>query len=166
MTRYSSEIKEAVLKRILTSQSVNLAELSREFGIPYNTINQWKIKALQNGVSYESDADKPDTRYTAHDKFIMVVETMGMTEAEIGEYVRSKGIYAEQLEKWRYQCETAPDSEITNVAVLHKTIKDLNKQCTALTKDLEIKNKALAEYAAIEVLRKKTLAIWGEKKVE
>ena len=167
--KYSPQVKEAVLKRILDPKnSTTVAATSREFGIPYQTIILWKNQAMKNGVSYEfvGSESNADGEYSTHDKFIMVVETMGMTETELGEYVRSKGIYAEDLEQWRKDCENAPGTKISDTAQLHRTIKDLTRKVNALAKDLELKNKALAEYAALDILRKKSLTIWEEEKEE
>jgi hypothetical protein len=89
-----------------------------------------------------------------------VVETAVLNEAERGEYCRQRGRYPEQLQAWRRACEQAnagkAASRPKNEAQADKRrIQDLERE-------LRRKDKALAEAAALLVLRKKAQAIWGK----
>jgi len=46
------------------------------------------------------DGSNPED-WSAQDKFAIVVETLGMAEAELAEYCRQKGLYVEQIGRWR-----------------------------------------------------------------
>ena len=93
----------------------------------------------------------------------MVVETAALSESELGEYCRKKGLYPEQLKQWKQQClEGFQSNEQQTKALKQQTKKD-KAEIRALKKDLRFKEKALAETAALLVLRKKLKAFYGEE---
>ena len=89
----------------------------------------------------------------------MVVETAALSETERGEYCRKRGLYPEQLEAWRRTCEQANASQAAP-RPKHDTADQ--RRIRELERELSRKEKALAEAAALLVLRKKAQAIWGE----
>lgn len=50
MSRYSDELKESVLRRMLPPQSRSVAELARETGITETTLYTWRKKARKSGA--------------------------------------------------------------------------------------------------------------------
>lgn len=105
---------------------------------------------------------KKSDRYSASQKFAIVVQTAALNEAELAEYCRKKGLYPEQVKAWRTQAEDA----LAGGAILGKELRVLKaadrKRIKALERELRRKEKALAETAALLTLRKKAAAIWGE----
>ena len=97
-------------------------------------------------------------------KFAVVLETASLPQAELAEYCRRKGLYIEQVQAWRSHCEGAFDSAAggSNAAA----VKVERQRIRELKKELHRKEKALAEAAALLILRKKAAAIWGEKEEE
>ena len=89
----------------------------------------------------------------------MVVETAALSEVERGEYCRKRGIYPEHLQAWRRACEQA-NGELSSRT--HGERSAERRRIQALERELRRKEKALAETAALLVLRKKAQAIWGE----
>jgi hypothetical protein len=105
-------------------------------------------------------------RWTSANKFTVVLETASLNEAGLTLYCRKKGLHAEQIDAWRSVCVDAN----ANVKEHEKTFdieskKDKN-QIVSLENELRRKEKALAETAALLVLRKKVNAIWGETEDE
>ena len=90
----------------------------------------------------------------------MVVETAALSEAERGEYCRKRGLYPEQLQAWRRACAQANAAPVTPRATPAK-LSD-KRRVQELERELRRKDKALAETAALLVLRKKADAIWGK----
>ena len=89
-----------------------------------------------------------------------MLETSALNEAELAEYCRKKGLYTDQINAWRSKCMQANEKTLTKE---HKTGKLTDrKRIKKLEKELNRKEKALAETAALLVLRKKANAIWGE----
>jgi transposase len=163
-TSYTKEFKDSILKKLEESDTYTLTSLSEEVGVPRTTIYQWIKKA-------EADKNKPAVikpthKWTSEDKFHVVLETAPLSEAELSEYCRRKGIYVDDVKTWRNQCLKANLNEKEDSKELKESLKaekELNKE---LQKELRFKEKALAETAALLVLRKKANAIWGDPEEE
>jgi predicted ATP-dependent serine protease len=89
-----------------------------------------------------------------------------MNEAELSAYCRERGLYPEQITQWRGACEQANDWDRTQAQKLKADRRSDEKRIKALERELQRKEKALAETAALLVLRKKAQAIWGEPEDE
>lgn len=158
---YSTERKAAVLKKMLPPNNVPLRQLSREEGICEATLHSWRKEARSKGQLLP-DADAGPEGWSSRDKFAAVVETAAMNASDLAEYCRQRGLFAEQIRAWRTACEQANDWERASSARLSQATKDEKKRIKALERDLQRKEKALAEAAALLVLRKKAEAIWGD----
>ncbi|WP_181870078.1 transposase, partial [Halomonas sp. DQ26W] len=101
--------------------------------------------------------------WSSRDKFNAVVETASMNVQETAEYCRRRGIYPEQLERWRHDCEQAASLSHDERQREADEAKQQRKRIKALEKELARKNEALAETAALLALRKKARAIWGDE---
>lgn len=157
--RYSKEMKESVVKRILSSEET-IADISRDTGIRANTLYKWRDASKKNGLSATTKYRKAD-KWSSQDKFIVVLETANLNEIEFSEYCREKGIYPEQVKEWKEACMKANGAEIEKNSEVNKELKKERKEKEKLEKELQRKEKALAETAALLVLRKKANAIWG-----
>ena len=80
-----------------------------------------------------------------------------MNETELAEYCRKKGLYAEEIKAWKNVCMQANGGIAEEAARLNKELKDKSKEVKSLEKELYRKEKALAETAALLVLRKKSM---------
>ena len=159
--RYSQELRDHVLRRILPPQGDSIERVAREEGISEQTIRNWKAKALsENYVPSDTDDLEPE-KWSSQDKFLIVLETSGMSEADLAEYARQKGLYVEQIAEWRDACINANGGMARMACRLNAALKESEKERRKLEKELQRKEKALAEAAAIMMLRKKAEAIWG-----
>lgn len=84
-----------------------------------------------------------------------------MNEIELSKYCRSKGLYVEQIKEWKDICMQANGGVAEEASRLNKEMKSKDKEIKALEKELNRKEKALAETAAILVLRKKLNTLLG-----
>ncbi len=109
------------------------------------------------------DAAAGPEGWSSRDKFAAVLETAALNEADLGEYCRKRGLYPAQIAAWRSACEQANDWDRSSTARLSQATKDDKKQIKELERELARKEKALAETAALLVLRKKAAAIWGDE---
>jgi hypothetical protein len=92
-----------------------------------------------------------------------VLETATLNEADLSEYCRKRGLFPEQIAAWRTACEQANDWDRAGTARLGQATKEEKKRIKGLERDLARKDRALAETAALLVLRKKASAIWGDE---
>jgi transposase-like protein len=158
--KYSEERKEAVLHKLLPPQSQSVEQVSAAEGISRATLYLWRQAARAQGRLAPDDASAQG--WSSRDKFTAVVETSALSEAEVSEYCRQRGLYPEQLSVWRQSCEQANDWERVQVQQLKTATQQDRGRIKELERDLQRKEKALAETAALLVLRKKAQAIWGE----
>lgn len=163
--KYSNEYKESIMRRMLPPNNEAISKIAKEEGLSEVTLRNWRDKARANGVAApgnDSIADKWNTQ----DKFLIVVETAPMNEIELAEYARQKGVYVEQIQAWRDACMNANGGVAQEAARLNKELKASERDIRQLEKELTRKEKALAETAALLVLRKKADAIWGDSEDE
>jgi transposase-like protein len=162
---YPKERKEAVLKKMLPPNNKTIPEISKEEGICEGTLYNWRKAARAEG-RLMPDGDSTPSGWCASDKFAAVVETASMNKAELSAYCRKRGLYTEQISQWREACEQANDWDRNQ----NKRLKDIRKadekRIKELERNLRRKEKALAETAALLVLRKKAQAIWGDGEEE
>lgn len=101
--------------------------------------------------------------WTSEDKFAVVLETAALNASELAEYCRRKGMFAEQIATWRAACMSDNASAPQQARGKQTQAKEDRKRIRQLEKELQRKEKALAEAAALLILRKKAQAIWGDK---
>lgn len=157
--KYPKEMKDAVVVRMLSGEET-MTDINRETGININTLYRWRDAAKQTGLSATTKYKNAD-KWSSQDKFTVVLETANLSEIEFSEYCRSKGIYVEQVKEWKATCMNANDGVKENNSKVSKELKEERRQKEKLAKELHRKEKALAEAAALLVLRKKADAIWG-----
>lgn len=162
---YPKERKESVLKKMLPPNNLSITALAKEEGISDATLYNWRKQAREQG-RLMPDSDNTPNGWTSRDKFAVVMETAAMDQAQIASYCREKGIYVEQLNQWRAACEQANDWSQASEKELRSATKADRKKVASLEKELARKEKALAEAAALLVLRKKFNALFKDHEDE
>jgi|SRR5690625_954772 len=160
--RYSKEFKESIIARMMPPNNESVKELCKEFGMSDATLYTWRKEARAAGYATPGD-DKTSEKWSSEDKFLVVLETYAMNETELATYCREKGLYKEQIEKWRKTCLTANSNDSAQTKQLKSNLKEEKNKTKELEKELRKKEKALAEAAALLLLRKKAQAIWGDQ---
>lgn len=165
MARYSQERKEAILNKLLPPQNMTVAEVSRNEGISSKTLYHWRDKLRKEGRSVPGKTLTTDD-WSADAKLAVIIETASMSETEISQYCREKGLFREQVKRWKQDCLggfQASESQAKAVKVQAKADK---AEIKSLKRELKYKEKALAETAALLVLRKKLNALWEDDNEE
>lgn len=155
---YSKKLKESVFKRLAPPNAEKVSDLAKELNIPKNTLYTWRAKVLKES----SSTSKKSSKWTSKDKFQAVLETASLSELETSKYCREKGIHLEELKTWVKQCQNANKNKLEDPIELKDNLKSEQQKNKELQKELRTKEKALAETAALLVLRKKANAIWGD----
>lgn len=84
----------------------------------------------------------------------VVVRAEGLEGEDLGAFLRGEGVHLAELEQWR---------ELAREALSGARRKAPSKELRQLKAELARKEKALAETAALIVLKKKVAAIWGDE---
>ena len=163
--KYDEDLKESIIAQMLPPNNVPASELAEKAGIPYTTLIEWR-RLARRSEDEEIGDNQVSRNWSSEEKFNIVVQTAGMNAEEINGFCRSTGIYPEQLEMWRDTCKTANATQSTVTRELRHELREERNKVHTLERDLRRKEKALAETAALLVLRKKADAIWGAHEEE
>ena len=155
---YSKEFREALIARMLPPESVSACALSEEVGVGHSTLSRWlriaRKMSLMGGEKKKAMMPRRPQDWKAEEKLRAVLESASLSEEELGEYLRRHGLHESDLAEWR---------EDALEGLSGKKTKESSKRVRALERELKRKDKALAEAAALLVLRKKAQALWGDE---
>lgn len=121
-----------------------------------------KSTASESRVHSEDIKLKQDKRpqdWTLEERLNMIVTCSNLDEEALNEHCRVQGIYPHHIEQWKQDFISGNNSN--NVKAPRSEVKELKQENKSLKKELNRKDKALAETAALLVLQKKVNAIWG-----
>ena len=142
----------------------SVARISEELGIHVMTLYKWrKAWRLQGEVVPASEKDPEG--WGATDKFTVVLETAGLNATELSAYCRERGLFPEQVERWRQASQDANEKPVLTLKEqkeLERLRAQDQKEIKRLKQELRRKEKALAEAAALLIASKKIQAFWGE----
>lgn len=160
---YSKEFKENIIARMLPPENASVQELVRETGIPTNTLYNWRSK-YRNRQYAPAVSDSSVGQLDNKDKLSIIIETAPLSEIELGEYCRRKGLYPDQICGWKkaFIQNNTPGGNNAD----REQVKRLSKLNKALQGELNRKEKALAEAAALLVLEKKLQALLEDREDE
>ncbi|KMM92135.1 hypothetical protein TU81_12730 [Pseudomonas lini] len=158
--RYDDNFKDWVVLQMMPPLNRSVAELAIALKLTPQSLRNWRQMARDKGLIVPGNGKTSD-QWSSADKFNAVMETAPLSEVEISQYCRIKGIYPEQIQQWREACQNAntladlkPGAEKT---AEQRRIKELERQ-------LIRSDAGRAEAEALLELRKKANAIWGKDK--
>jgi len=164
MGNYTPAFKSKILQKMMGPNARSASVVAAETGLSQPTLSRWlrlaKTGASEMKVKSKSSAEtsvaKPvrPADWKAEDRLRIVVEASKLSEADLGAFLRAEGLYEASLTEWREAVLGALRGS-TKVSPEVKRIRELEKE-------LLRKDKALAETAALLVLKKKAQAIWGD----
>ena len=151
MRRYSETVKAEVKRRMGPPQRQSVAQISKEFGIHVATLYNWRHNWRLEGEVVPSSAKDPEG-WSAADKFTLVLETAGLNATELSAYCRERGLFPEQVDRWRKAAQDAnaqPLLTMDDQKNLQKRHQEDQRQIKMLQQELRRKDRALAEAAAL-----------------
>ena len=160
---YPIQLKNVVLKKVLCGSKPHY-KIAAEFGIARSTISKWLKAYKQNGNINLNSKEKRPKDWIAEERMAALMATGTMSSEERTVWCRKKGIFTHNLDKWKKDAIAA--MTLRSGKKQSEQEKNLKKQNLILKKELSRKEKALAETAALLVLKKKVQEIWGEPEDE
>jgi transposase len=161
---YPRGFKARMVQRLTGPDAVSAKSLSEELGIATSTLCSWKAQAvtlvsMKKGTTHPQSS--PEAR-SAEEKMRLVLESSRLSDDKLGAFLRQEGIHESHLISWK---QSMLESLLEPVKVAPKSKKNSSeaKKVKALEKELRRKDKALAETAALLVLKKKVDALWGDE---
>nr|WP_240946455.1 IS3 family transposase [Pseudomaricurvus alkylphenolicus] len=142
---------------------VPVSRLVEEEGISDATLYTWRKQArIDEGLVVPGNGNSD--KWSAEAKFACIVETASLTEAEVSQYCRERGLYPDQLSEWKKEFIRGQQSDKQRQRSEQQQVKKEQKKVKQLEKELKRKEKALAETAALLVLQKKFRRPLGGKR--
>jgi hypothetical protein len=155
-----------MIEKMAGPQPMTALSLAAETGVCQPTLSRWLREATTLRKKMAKREDREDQmlvstnapQRTAEEKFSLILEAAQVPDAQLGEWLRRKGVHEAELGEWR---ETAMSGFRTKAQQRTEKAVD-TKHIRQLERELARKDKALAEAAALLVLQKKVQAIWGD----
>ena len=158
---------QAVEKALNRNTDTTLAEIADSLGIGNSTLSRWIVNASNQEfetVSHDEitsmSNDKRPQDWTLEERLNMVVASASLSDDALNTHCRSQGIYPHHVKQWRLDFINSKSHK--SKQVVPSEIKTLKHENKSLKKELNRKDKALAETAALLVLKKKVHEIWGD----
>ncbi|SOB74969.1 Transposase [Marinobacter sp. LV10R510-11A] len=161
MPRYSEERKAAVLKKLLPPQNSSVVSVATEEGISNMTLYSWLKQCRRQGMPVPGNRSIGDD-WSPEAKLAVVIETASMSEAELSAYCRQKGLYPEQVQRWKEACLQGAGTQEGLEKAAQKQQRDSRKTIKKLKAEVRRKDRVLAETTSLLVLSKKLEALYGE----
>ena len=155
--QYSESFRQQALEKVYSRDRRSIRSVAVDLNMRFGTLRNW-MKADKNSSQVESGLrSKRPNDWSLAERLQLLMESHGLEEQALNAFCREKGIFRHHLERW--QAAFVAGGEVDNRSILCE-LKDTNK---VLTRELNRKEKALAEAAALLVLQKKYRALQAEK---
>ncbi len=103
--------------------------------------------------------EKRPQDWTQEERLNLVISCAHLTDEALNEYCREQGVYPHHVKQWKI--DFINGGEQKSSAISPAEIRSIKNENKTLKKELNRKDKALAETAALLVLQKKVQNIWG-----
>jgi DNA-binding transcriptional ArsR family regulator len=138
-----------MLSRLTGINAVSARQLSLETGLRQQTLSRW----LQEASILSVMPPKRQTKtWSIDDKIRLLAKASRLTGAELTELLEREGLVLAEYEQWRLALAGEGRSSLATT-----------KRIRALERELARKEKALAEAAALLVLKKKVTELWEDE---
>jgi hypothetical protein len=139
-----------MVERLTGSGAVSARKLQSETGIPQTTLSRWLEEA--RSLPLMPRDRRKNKVWSIDEKVRVLAEAAKLTGTGLTEFLEREGLILAELEQWRM----ALDEE-------GRASKATTKRIRKLERELARKEKALAEAAALLVLKKKVDQVWGDE---
>ena len=151
MTRpYSVAFKQKMIQRLTGKHAVSASRLARQTGVRQQNLSRWLAEA--RSLPFVA-TDNPIIReWAVEQKARVLAEALTLTAEELTAYLEREGVTFADYEQWRLALEEGGRASAA-------TTKRIRK----LERELARKEKALAETAALLVLKKTVESIYQDE---
>lgn len=169
MTTYTVGFKTRMVQRMAGRERISATALAKEVGVSQNTLSRWLREASVTGPTMASMKKKPSSRKsssrgrTAAEKFAIVLKAAGLSDDDLGAFLRQEGIHEAQLEEWRAKATEGATGALKAPHAKRSERTPEARKIKELERELLRKDRALAEVTALLALKKKVQELWGDE---
>lgn len=171
---YSRAFKVRMVRKMLGPSAVSASQLSEETGVSQPTLSKWLRDAdrilpgapkltVVPPAPVTTVAPAPARRpgqWSVEDKLRVLVEASQLSQGDLGSFLRSRGLHESDLQAWRSAVTEALEKPRPRGK---QPASAETKRIRTLERELTRKEKALAEAAALLVLKKKLESYFGSE---
>jgi transposase len=150
---YSREFKDAILTKVMNRGDSSIGQICDEAGLNRSSVANW----IQSRAKSSGMTKKNSRNWSPEEKLKAINATHGLSETELGEFLRKEGLHSHDLAQWRSEI-------ISSLTVKRKNASkkdERDAKIKVLERDLRRKDKALASVSALLILQKKVNLLWG-----
>lgn len=155
---YSVEFKEQALSKVLQRGSRTVGSVADELNMNLLTLRKWMRGSAAAGRSSGSGQAKRPEDWSPEERLLALHESHGLVDEALNAWCRERGLFAHHLTQWRMDfCAVGGTGARRENG---QEVRDLKQANVQLQRELNRKEKALAEAAALLVLQKKYRALF------
>lgn len=156
---YSEAFKEQALAKVFGHGDRPVQAVAAELNLSVFTLKGWMKKTSQNDQSWAPRKEKRPQDWRPEERLMALRESHGLAGEALNAWCRERGLFAHHLEQWQAECCRAGSP--TSSQAEPQAWRALKEENRRLQRELTRKEKALAEAAALLVLKKKYPALLG-----
>lgn len=157
--RYSTGFRASVVRKVLEGEGKSISEVAREFGVGIGTLQSWIVKSKDGRLANDGSDGIPPSHRNPAEKLALIIESKTLQDDTKGEWLRKNGLHSEHLPLWEQELTTILNDKHADKI---DEAAELRKENKRLKKELEKKEKALAEAAVLLTLKKKYHTLFKE----
>jgi transposase-like protein len=154
---YTESFRQQALEKVFSRGSNSIRVVAEDLNMSLGALRNWMKADRDSSRAKGGLQSKRPQDWSLAERLQILMESHSLDEEALNAFCREKGIFRHHLEQWQAAFTTS--GAVDNRSQLRE-LKDTNK---ALKRELNRKEKALAEAAALLVLQKKYQALWAEK---
>lgn len=165
--RFTNQFKQnAVKQAMMRSSGIGLKSVAENLNIGYSTLQKWirlsKLNQLNplnsSTITVPMTKEQRPSDWSNQDKLELLIKCGSLDDEAVSQVCREHGIYPHHLDEWKKELTTPKENK--------SDIPRLKRELKALKKELNRKDKALSETAALLVLQKKIKNLLNESEDE
>jgi transposase len=141
---YSLAFKQKMIERLTGKEALSASQLSRETGVRQQNLSRWLQEA--RSLPFVGSREVTERPFTLQEKARVLADAANLRGEELHAYLEREGVKLGDFERWRIALQEDGRSSLAT-----------SRRIRQLERELARKEKALAEAAALLVL-KKTIA--------
>ena len=154
--QYSDEFREQALAKVYNRGKRTIQEIADESNLSIHTLKTWMSNVTPTDSSTPKPAKRPQD-WRPEERLLALQESHCLSDEALNAWCRQRGLFAHQLTQWK--------SDFCTIARARSggddspTLRSLKAENQRLERELNRKDKALAEAAALLILQKKVQAL-------
>jgi len=158
--KYQSGFREQALRRVFArGRDQTIDDIAIDLNMNVGTLRGWMRNAMLDQKDPPPKAAKA-SGWSAPQRLQALAESHDLKDEALNSWCRERGLFVHDLTNWRSEFCAQPAVSSREESQDLRQLRQANQQ---LQREVNRKDKALAEAAALLVLQKKYQALWADE---